>query len=942
MNNNEHFDVGLLGMWQGCNYGSIATYYALNKVISSMGKSVLMIEKPYILKDDPELKNTHSRLFAKKHYNISKSYKIEELPELNNLCDAFVLGSDQVWNYGINNSFKKSYYFDFVKPDKKKIAYAASFGHDSDFTPLEQKPEVIKLMSVFDGISVRENDGVDICKNHFGIRATQVLDPVFLPDIDTYTKLIESSSRSESEPFLLTYILDITPEKREAIFSVSKKLGNIKVINILDGIPWRFEHNKKEMDMPNCIENISIEDWLYYFSKADYILTDSCHGASFAMIFNKPYIAIPNKIRGLSRFTSLADTFSCQNRFITDPKEIDNRNDLFEPINYNDINSKIFEKSLFSKKWLEEKLREPKKSINELIKENVIEHMDKTSIFISSQPQNNKKEVTGSTTMDKKNNPSEMTKDFLRCKMLVTLLRDFGIKHVVLSSGTRNINLTRLFEANSCFITHSVIDERSAGFYALGIASQLKQPVVMCCTSGTATSNYLSALTEAFYRQIPLIAITADRYPCFLNQMEDQMIPQPNMYGNVCKKSITLPTGDGPLSDWEARRLVSETLIETKHHGQGPVHINVPIISIERAKPPKENLVLDKEYRHIELITRSDSFETWKNRVKRLSIMKKILVIYGQNKPATEELLNAINNFTKIYRCAILTDHLSNIHCDNAVFSRNLLSNISQIEFDKDLAPDIVITVGGRLTPNHPIIGKLKAQRPNLGHWRVNEDGIVSDPFRKLSRVFECSAEYFFNFFYKHAFNNENNDDYANRWKQYEERYKTIEKSSYSTSYAIEQTIKNIPDYSCIHYGLGVTVRAANRIKLKSNIEAFCNLGVNGIDGVTSTYMGASSVTDKLCFLIVGDLSFFYDMNALWSKKLTGNLRIMMINNNGTDLLRHHSSPSVTHEHSTTAEGWVTSLGFEYLFSYSKDDFDTNIKRFCSNENTPMFFEVFV
>ncbi len=150
----------------------------------------------------------------------------------------------------------------------------------------------------------------------------------------------------------------------------------------------------------------------------------------------------------------------------------------------------------------------------------------------------------------------EVSQDFARCKMLVTLLRDYGIKHVVLSAGSRNLNLVRLFEANRCFRTYSVIDERSAGFYALGIALKLRKPVAICCTSGTAASNYLSPVTEAFYQQVPLVVITADRYPCLLGQNEDQTIPQVNMFEKVCKRSVTLPVNSGHLGDWEARRQI--------------------------------------------------------------------------------------------------------------------------------------------------------------------------------------------------------------------------------------------------------------------------------------------------------------------------------------------------------------------------------------------------
>lgn len=146
-NKKEHYDVGIFGVWSGCNYGSIATYYALNQVVTSMGKSVLMIDKPVLRADDAELKETHSRRFGQEHYNISKQYKLGELHELNNLCDTFIIGSDQVWNYGISKNFGKAFYLDFAAEEKKKIAYAISFGHSIDFAPVDERFIISEYMS---------------------------------------------------------------------------------------------------------------------------------------------------------------------------------------------------------------------------------------------------------------------------------------------------------------------------------------------------------------------------------------------------------------------------------------------------------------------------------------------------------------------------------------------------------------------------------------------------------------------------------------------------------------------------------------------------------------------------------------------------------------------------------------------------------------------------
>ena len=224
------YDFGILGVWSGCNYGSIATYYALHQIVTSMGKTVLMIDKPIISQNDYEREKTHSRRFAEEHYSISRQYRLDEFRELNDICEGFIIGSDQVWNYGISKNFGLHFYLDFAEDEKKKIAYAVSFGHEVDFAPPGKRGELAELMSRFDGISTREYDGVRLCKDEYGIKAKQVLDPVFLADPRIYVPLIQRSTCREDEPFLATYILDPTPEKREVILHISRKLGEIKII----------------------------------------------------------------------------------------------------------------------------------------------------------------------------------------------------------------------------------------------------------------------------------------------------------------------------------------------------------------------------------------------------------------------------------------------------------------------------------------------------------------------------------------------------------------------------------------------------------------------------------------------------------------------------------------------------------------------------------------
>ena len=362
----DHYDVGIMGVWAGCNYGSIATYYALNRTIEKMGYSVLMIDKPRIMKEgDAEMQMTHSRIFANQHYNISKSYKVSELAELNKYCDTFVMGSDQVWNYGISKNFGKSYYLDFVLPGKKKVAYAASFGHGKDFAPPEEREIISGLMKDFDAISVRESDGVRICRDIYDVNATQVIDPVFLADREIFDELAKESHFKEKEPYVATYILDPTPEKVQLMQNVSQRLG-CKLVNILDGLPWLFEQNKKKLGL-EAVENVHVEDWISIISKCRFLITDSVHGTSIGLLYNRPFIALTNAHRGISRFASLSELFGIGDRILKNPTDGIDNDHLLEDIDYVKINNKLLSEKKRCHTWLKNALELKKGKLSSVI-----------------------------------------------------------------------------------------------------------------------------------------------------------------------------------------------------------------------------------------------------------------------------------------------------------------------------------------------------------------------------------------------------------------------------------------------------------------------------------------------------------------------------------------------------------------------------------------------
>jgi coenzyme F420-reducing hydrogenase beta subunit len=263
-----------------------------------------------------------------------------------------------VWNYGISQAFGKSNYFDFVSDDKKKIAYGASFGHGIDFAPKGEQKIISNLKKRFDAISVREKQGVDLARDNYGVRATQVLDPVFLPEKKIYEKLARKSRLKEKGSYIITYILDPTPEKREAMLHVSDKLG-LRLVNMLDGMPMKLEDNKKKMAL-EVAEDVQFEEWLYLIKNSEFVITDSFHGMTFATIFCKTFIPIVNKSRGYSRFKSFVDMLGIPERLMSDPKSIIDNPLCLEPMDFKDMNKKLEENILLSKEWLGNALKSPK------------------------------------------------------------------------------------------------------------------------------------------------------------------------------------------------------------------------------------------------------------------------------------------------------------------------------------------------------------------------------------------------------------------------------------------------------------------------------------------------------------------------------------------------------------------------------------------------------
>jgi 2-succinyl-5-enolpyruvyl-6-hydroxy-3-cyclohexene-1-carboxylate synthase len=537
-------------------------------------------------------------------------------------------------------------------------------------------------------------------------------------------------------------------------------------------------------------------------------------------------------------------------------------------------------------------------------------------------------------------------------QILIALLKKYNIKDFVISAGTRHIPVVFSIEEDDFFNCYSVVDERSAGFFALGLIEKLKRPVCIICTSGTAAANYVSAANEAFYQQLPLVILTSDRHPYYLNQQEEQCIPQLNLYKDVCKKIVNLPIVRDEKDFWYCSRLINEALLELEHRNSGPVHINFPIddnYPIEQGTFRFEEEKLPEVIK-ISRLTLEEPLAMWKEKARLLK-EKKVLIIYGQNGVISKEEIKTIESFCAKYNCFIATDHISNLHCEGSL--NTFVLNILQAQADfKEVCPDIVITMHGNSLSS--IKKKCLSMNKYFQHWHVSRDGEVSDPFRCMTDIIECSPKKFFELFDELVDDKLTEKQYFNCWMtQYSNKISIADEADvkYSSVYAVKELLSNLPKDSLLHISNSSNVRIASCFPIDNSIEVFCNRGTCGIDGSMSSFVAQAYISKSLCFLTIGDLSFFYDMNALWNRYIGKNVRIMVTNNAGGALFHTEyykqvkTFPNIDRhvaaEHNTSVRGWAEARGFRYLAAVNKEEYDKALKIFLSVSEQPIILEVF-
>ena len=524
--------------------------------------------------------------------------------------------------------------------------------------------------------------------------------------------------------------------------------------------------------------------------------------------------------------------------------------------------------------------------------------------------------------------------------ILTSLLIAHGVRYAVVCPGSRNAPIVHNLVSCGQIKCYPVTDERSAGFYALGLCQAVNCPVVVCVTSGTALLNLAPAVAEAFYQNLPLIVVSADRPLQWIDQLDGQTLPQANIFGNFVRKSVNLLEPTDEEHHWYCNRLVNETLIECVKGSCGPVHINVPI-----TEPLYQFKVsaLPTECK-IELLSMtSTDDESLKLQLSPLfNSMDKAerpLIIIGQQKPS-----------------ASLTIALERLHAQQYVVLYEPLSvergegyieeMMQLIGDDKTFLPNFILYIGGHLVSKR--VKQFLRKTRNAECWIVNSEGVLYDTFMNLHGVIQADSNAVLS-----TLPCKGKTEWFEQWeklRQKARKHRVEFQPQYSSMLAVKQfeTLINQVESECVvHYANSTSVRLGC---IYAQHFVFCNRGVNGIEGSLSTAAGYSLATKQRVFCVIGDLSFFYDQNALWNQNLGGNFRILLLNNGGGGIFSKFEglkySPvrqqMVMAEHTTTAKGVCHDNHIRYLLANNELSLEQALHALVFDNSTqPMLLEVF-
>ncbi|HKL89850.1 MAG TPA: 2-succinyl-5-enolpyruvyl-6-hydroxy-3-cyclohexene-1-carboxylic-acid synthase [Allomuricauda sp.] len=560
-----------------------------------------------------------------------------------------------------------------------------------------------------------------------------------------------------------------------------------------------------------------------------------------------------------------------------------------------------------------------------------------------------------------------MYSDIPAAQTLVLYFKSRGVKNIVISPGSRNAPLTISFTKNSFFNCFSIVDERCAAFFAMGMAQHLQEPVAVLCSSGSAMLNFYPAVAEAFYSDIPLIVISADRPGYRIDIGDGQTIRQENVLEKHIGYSANLKQdvshANQTISKY-GKSLLNESQEEIQKYNEGeivkalsvvfdekyPVHINVPFEEPLYGRVAKPSVQIEDVGPSVTKDASEE--EDWDELGQIWKDSPRKMVLVGVNQPNAMKS-EVLESLAKDPNTVLFTETTSNLH--HPEFFESIDSIIAPIEKSKNkdelfkkLQPELLVTFGG-LIVSKKIKAFLREYQPKQ-HWHIDSKK-ANDTFYCLTKHIRTNPNQFFKkvFFQKI----EASSDFKTFWEKKKDNYEAkrdayLKEIPFSDFSAFDQIIKNIPKGYQVHLANSSTVRYAQLFPMDKSLKVFCNRGTSGIDGTTSTAVGSSIFSDESTLLLTGDLSFFYDSNALWNKYMRPDFRIVLINNSGGGIFRILPGKEDTEEfetffetsHELSAKHLSDMYGFEHITAKNEAELEASLQDFYMDSNKPKILEV--
>ena len=546
---------------------------------------------------------------------------------------------------------------------------------------------------------------------------------------------------------------------------------------------------------------------------------------------------------------------------------------------------------------------------------------------------------------------------------LIDLCIQLGMTHFVIAPGSRSAPLVTALAQRPELTLRIVIDERAAGYVALGMAQQLRRPVGLLCTSGTAALNFAPAVTEAFYQRLPLLVLTADRPPEWIDQQDNQAIHQPRLYEPHVLGSFELPT-DVTHADaqWHAQRIVAQAIGLTSVPVMGPVHVNVPLR--EPIYPASQPPATQSAQRTIQTLPAAPRLAStvWEQLRAQWQTAERKLIIAGMHAP-DKRLITTLQRLASDPSIAIIADVTANLFPQGtAIHHGDMIWGSQESKTQAALAPDLVVSFGGQVVSKY--WKNALRKYPPKALWQLWLGDVAPDPFQSLTHTIPMEAADFFEGIAFLVTKNQptpqsvKSSTYGASWKVLESKAEQALKTfvaacRFGEFKATAKVLAALPKDSHLQLGNSMAIRYANFIgwlPSMGEVQVNSNRGTSGIDGTVSTAVGAALTSDRITTLIVGDLAFFYDRNGLWQANLPANLRIVLLNNHGGGIFDIIEGPNkldrATQEcffltpQPLTARRTAEDHGLDYFFADNESSLNSQLPAFFANRSRAAILEI--